>query len=147
MNKFTVNDLIGGILNKINSLTTDVVNKKLRSSSIDITPEQLSILIAITFSTGMTQTEIAERTYKDKTNITRILDILEKKALILRKERIRDRRVYEIHLTSKGKSFVEKILPLIKNISSEMIHGISRNDYAVFIKVINKIHKNLKEII
>jgi MarR family transcriptional regulator, transcriptional regulator for hemolysin len=146
MEKFTVNDLIGGILNKINSLATGVLSKKLHSRSVDITPEQLSLLLAINFFPGMTQTEIADIAYKDKTNITRILDLLEKKNLISRKDRIQDRRVYEIHLTLKGKSLVEKVLPLIAKISKEMIKGISTNDYRIFIKVINSIHNNLKEI-
>ena len=58
---------------------------------------------------GNSQQEIAEKTYRDKVSITKIIDNLEKHELVFRVVDENDRRVKRIFLTKKGKALSSKI--------------------------------------
>jgi DNA-binding MarR family transcriptional regulator len=83
-----------------------------RFEAYGITPEQWSVLHWLTKEDAITQRELSKRTEKDPTNITRILDQLERKGWILRKANAGDRRSYLIYITPSGLALSELLLPI-----------------------------------
>ena len=64
------------------------INRKLyrsfRKLSIDITPEQWTVLYYLWSRDGVTQQELCNVTFKDKPSMTRLIDKLEKQQLVVR---------------------------------------------------------------
>lgn len=85
-----------------------------------ITSEQWSVLHWLTEQDAITQRELSKRTEKDPTNITRILDQLERKGWILRKANVEDRRSYLIYVTPSGRDLSQLLLPIENEMTREI---------------------------
>ncbi len=108
----------------------------------DITFEQWTVLNVLYVEPGLIQSEIAARTYKDKTNVTRILDVLSKKGYVIREKNEGDRRSSCIYLTDLGKDMFEDLIPCVKSVNEQFRKGISDEELEMFKNVLEKIYKN-----
>ena len=82
---------------------------------------------------------------KDKTNITRIVDALEEKNLVVRVEDQIDHRIKRVVLTNAGKQLFYDVLPIMEKTREEVRANISDNDIDIFKSVLSKILKNLTD--
>lgn len=62
-------------------------------------------------SRGCTQVELSRLLIMHRSNITGLVDRLEKRGLLQRKDNPSDRRAYKVTLTVAGRKLIEKILP------------------------------------
>jgi len=107
-----------------------------------ITFEQWTVLNILYMEPGSIQSEIAVKTYKDKTNVTRILDVLSKNGYVIREKHENDRRSSCIYLTDAGRKTFEDLIPYIKSINEQFRKDISDEDLGIFLNVLEKICKN-----
>jgi DNA-binding MarR family transcriptional regulator len=121
-----------------------VVLKKIKEYGYDVTPEQGMVLNAVEDSEGISQSEIAERTMKDKPTITRILDILEKKKLITRHSDAADRRIFKIYLTDTGREKIAVFRKIIAEVDKRAFMGLSANDMKILKRFLSSIRSNLE---
>jgi len=85
------------------------INAHLRE--YNLTVSQFGILEAL-YHLGPRQTgELGNKILKSSGNMTMVVDNLEKRGLVKRQPRKNDRRCVDIHLTKKGETLVEEILP------------------------------------
>ncbi len=103
---------LGYAIGKTNWYMKTLLNKLLKEGECGVTNEQWIVLKVIDANPAVSQTEIAEKSQKDKTNITRILDLLEKNACIERRKDDNDRRIYRIHITEHGKDVLKSVSPV-----------------------------------
>jgi DNA-binding MarR family transcriptional regulator len=92
----------------------------------DVTVEQMHLLKNMSVDAGITQKALGGIVNKTPANLTRILDRLETKALILRRPDASDRRVYLVFLTDKGMALVKDVHETFQSFSDRMLHGIER---------------------
>jgi len=78
--------------------------KAFKALDLNFTAEQWVILDALYKKGGISQTELANSSFKDAPTVSRIIDLLSKKGLTQRERFDNDRRRYKIFLTEKGKS-------------------------------------------
>jgi len=77
----------------------------------NLTTSQFGVLEALYHLGPMSQKEIGKKILKSGGNITKVVDNLEKKSLLIREKNQKDRRFYNIKLTQNGKALIEKIFP------------------------------------
>ena len=82
-----------------------------RNTLGDITPSQFAVLEALYHLGSMNQGEISTKVLKSGSNMTTVIDNLERDGLVRRERHEKDRRVINIHLTEAGTKKVEAILP------------------------------------
>jgi DNA-binding MarR family transcriptional regulator len=70
----------------------------MRMVGLDMTQEQYFILFQLWQKDGQYQAELADDLFGDTPNITRILDVMEKKGFINRRSDPGDRRKYRVFL-------------------------------------------------
>jgi MarR family transcriptional regulator, transcriptional regulator for hemolysin len=112
----------------------------------DISSEQGMLLKFVYDFPGSTQTQLAELLYKDKTTITRMIDVLEKKGRVYREVSQKDRRVYNIYLTETTKQEVEAIAPVFEKIDRELREMVSEKEYENTIEVLKKIQEYYRRL-
>ena len=112
----------------------------------DLTREQLHLLNNLDRQKGRTQSEIGGLIEKSPANMTRILDRLEKKNLIVRRDNPEDRRSQLVHLTIEGAELNTEMSRLIKALSSRIEENIDKEDRAVVVKVLGRMEANLLQI-
>ena len=81
----------------------------------EITPEQYVVVSMLSEESLLYQNELCEELHKDKSNMTRILSVLEEKGLIEKIQATENKKqVNKIKITSKGKEVRDKITPQIE---------------------------------
>lgn len=143
MLKETLNNLIGHAIVQAGR-AVKVYNLNLFSrNNFEITPEQFIVLSMLDEFASLHQSELCEKLYKDKSNMTRILSILGEKGLIEKVQTVDKKLVNKIKITPKGRAIREKILPVMLDSRGKYLSDISSDDMYVCIKVLTKIQENL----
>ena len=83
----------------------------LKLAGIDLTPEELAILVTLWQEDDLSQSALIDKTLKDKTTVTRLLSRIKNKGFIEKKVNPTDRRNYTIHLTQRGKKIKDEVCP------------------------------------
>jgi DNA-binding MarR family transcriptional regulator len=117
------------------------LQRALKEQGFDITPEQYGILMLLREEEGLSQKEIGDVLFKDKPNISRMLDALERKRLILRQST--DRRSFAIFLTGEGKKLAEEILPIKLELEKKTLTGLLARELELLESLVNKIYGNI----
>jgi DNA-binding MarR family transcriptional regulator len=105
--------------------------------------DQWLVLGPIWKNEGIAQKDIAEYCGKDKTSITKIINTLEKKNLVVRVPDQLDHRVKRVVLSNKGKELFLNVLPVIEETRDELRSGISDKEIESLITVLTKVYRNL----
>lgn len=92
----------------------------------------------------MPQKELAQKILKSAGNITTVINNLEKVKLVSRSTNDKDRRFYNISLTSKGKQFIEHIFPPHADVILDRMSKLSKGEQKTFGTLLSKLsdHKH-----
>jgi len=131
------------LLKQTSKAFREKLNRSFTEAGHDITGEQWRIIRCLWHNDGQTQQDLANVVKTDKTGITRIIDSLEKRDLVMRVPDKTDRRQNLIYLTNKGKSLQEELMQIFTKISSEIQKDIEPEKLEIFRQVLNKIYHNL----
>ena len=75
--------------------------------------------------------------------LTRIIDLLCQKDLVIRVPFKNDRRKYEIRLTEQGEKKVNEMWEHVGEIRQKAWEGLTSTDFEQFQKVLDRIYENL----
>ena len=126
-----------------NSMTERFV-QNVFNSGLDISMDQWMILGPIWQLQSPSQKELGEICFRDKPSITRIIDSLEKKSLVVRVPDQIDHRIKRVVLTKAGKQLFYDVLPIMEKTREEVRGNIPEEEIQIFKDVLSKIIKNLK---
>lgn len=113
---------------------------------LDITAAQYQVLKRLSEEDGLTQKDIAHRTFKTCAETTRVLDRLEAKKFLTRNPSPNDRREFIIRLTDGGRKNVDEATKIAHSILKVVTQGFSKSDIDGMIDSLNKIYANLENI-
>ena len=136
---------MGMLVNSAQRAMTRRFVQNATKSGLDISLDQWMILGPIWQFESISQKEIGEICLKDKTSITRIIDTLEQKNLVVRVEDQLDHRIKRVVLTNAGKQLFFDALPIMERTREEVRANISDNDIYTFKSVLSRILKNLTD--
>lgn len=102
------------------------MQRTLKKNNAGITFEMLQVLSSLWHEQGISQQILAERIAKDKACLTNLMNNLEKKGYVCRKEDPTDRRNKLVFLTPAGEEFKEQIRPVLDQVYvyAERVIGI-----------------------
>ena len=112
----------------------------------DITPEQYLILSMLKDDENLCQNKLCKLLFKDKSNMARLISILEEKGLIKKIQQTDNKKQANIiKITEQGRTLRAKIAPLEFETRKHYLKDISQDDMYTCIKVLTKIQKNLEK--
>jgi len=82
-----------------------------RATIDDLTPSRFAVLEALYHLGTLTQGEISRKVLKSVSDITTVIDNLERDSFVRRERDAQDRRVIHVHLTETGTAKLESVLP------------------------------------
>ena len=136
---------MGMLINSAHRAMTKRFVQNAMKSGLDISLDQWMVLGPVWQLESASQKELGEITLKDKTSITRLVDILEKKNLVVRVEDQIDHRIKRVILTNAGKQLFFDVLPIMEKTREEVRKDISDQDIETFKKVLSSIIVNLED--
>jgi len=114
-----------------------------QAEGFNVTPEQWTVLSSLWEDEGLNQTLLAEKTLKDRHNVTRILDLLEKGGLVRREPDSGDRRCQRDYLTRAGRALKPKLVGIATDFLQKALTGMSQEDLDSMKRILGQILKNL----
>ncbi len=126
--------------------------KKMRQSfkqvlhriDVGVTIDQWAILYELNRADGLSQLELAKRTYKDAPTVTRIIDKLCLKKLVERRADPTDRRRFSIFLRAEGRLKISLILPEARAFREKAWDGLGEKEVKQLIQTLNHVFRNLE---
>ncbi|MDO5442423.1 MAG: MarR family transcriptional regulator [Bacteroidia bacterium] len=117
----------------------------LREYNIALTPEQF-LLVDLLWNQGpMTQQAMADMMQKDKNSVTKLVDALEVKGMIVRRRNETDRRSNLLVLTRKAENMKNVAKEKGISVLDRMLEGISEEELRSFLVTLNKLNANMSE--
>ena len=112
----------------------------------DITPGQWNLINQLDQAGELSQKELATITHKEQATITRYLDTLERKGLVVRNKHKTDRRSHVVSTTDKAHELIRTVLPLTAITANRLIEGIDQQDIDTFVEVLTALKQNAETI-
>ena len=101
------------------------------------------VLQALAINNGsMRPSEIAEWTYRERHNITTLVDRLKKGGLVQTTRDNADQRSVSVVLTEKGRGTLNKAIPVAKEIVNQVMSSISKDDAVMLEKRLRVLRQN-----
>lgn len=105
---------------------------------LDITAQQMGILLSLTRGLASTPFEISKALGIDTGLMTRMLDKLESKGLLQRQRSVEDRRVVHLILTDKGKDIAARIPHVAPEVLNHRLRDFTEDEFREFLRLLRK---------
>ncbi len=87
----------------------------------DLSPSQFNVLNLLRNNDpGLTQTELSQELLTHRSNVTGLVDRLEERGLVQRRNVPGDRRAYRVTITEAGRKLLQEILPVFYQAAEEV---------------------------
>lgn len=119
------------------------------ASGFPITSDELGIVMMVHQSgseSGLTQKQLADTLAKDKAVITRLVNSLSGKELVVRSSDEKDRRVVRVCLTKKGIEAAETLRPRLMEVLRQAYSDISEEEVLLTHDVLGRMLRNVRDI-
>lgn len=131
-------------VNILNSRIKKCFFDRLQNNGINITPEQFLVLDILWKEQSLSQQKIADIIQKDKNSVTKIIDSLEKKNLVIRVVDKNDRRINKIELTNEGMALEKITTKVAIDFMNDAVKDIDEKELDSFVNVMHKLKDNLE---
>ena len=145
MDDFKLKKSFGFALGRVAIRMRQDLQESFAESGYDISAPQWAVLNRLWEEDGLTQNELAHRTFRDKTNIARMLKTLEKRRYVRREIGVKDHRHRKVYLTPEGKALKEKLIPIAIARLKTAARGLTQKEIEALIRTLNRINANLDE--
>ncbi|MES2537792.1 MAG: MarR family transcriptional regulator [Pseudomonadota bacterium] len=126
---FLTEESVGYLLSRSRTKLAKALDVAL--AEYDITNAQGSIVLMLSSGKYSTAAELARELYIDSASVTRMIDRLEKRGLIMRLPRGEDRRVINLRLTPDGQVLAETLPPIYVEVLNRSFAGFSSEELEV----------------
>ncbi len=141
---FRLDDSLGFVLHRTLSAIKSTVRRVFHEKGCDVTVDQWVILCALWEEDGCSQASLSDRTYKDPPTVTRMLDLLERKGLVVRRPSPTDRRMVEVYLTPEGRAFRQELVPVVIDLHRDILGGLSAAEVRRLYAMLHHIFQNVQ---
>ncbi|CAD5276286.1 MULTISPECIES: MarR family winged helix-turn-helix transcriptional regulator [unclassified Imperialibacter] len=117
--------------------------RKLQQSGTGLTVDQWVVLDKLSGG-PKSQVQVVEAVYKDPPTVTRILDLLGRKNLVVRQADPNDRRKFSVGLTPLGQAVIAQLKPVVDEYRNQGWQGLTDEDYMHLHRVMTKIVHNFE---
>ena len=115
----------------------------LRQQDVPLTPEQFMLIDLLWNQGEMSQQELADQMHKDKNSVTRLVDAIERKGFVVRRQNTSDRRSNTLVLTEQAEKLKADAKQKGIDILDQMLEGISEEEIRTFLTTLRKLSLNM----
>ena len=110
----------------------------------NLTGQQGALLLRSCATPDATPTQLASSLGTDNAGITRLLDRLEAKALVVRRMSATDRRAIVIEPTAAGRALVPQLLPAVHGVTAQLLDGFAADELPALQSVLRRLLDNVE---
>ena len=117
-----------------------------RAQALSLTLAQCRALLHLENNEGVSQKRLSELTELGPMTLVRILDRMESDGWVQRRFDPTDRRAHTLWLTPKSRPVLEHIARLVTETRAETLHGLSNEERAKLIELLERVHAKLSSL-
>ena len=131
--------------------TGDLLKKRAREffSQYGITDVQFNLMELLYYQaeekTGLTQAELSRMLLVNRSNVTSLIDRMEKAKLVIRVDVPGDRRYNAIRLTNKGRKMIEDVEDKYMDEVRRVMAVLGRSEMDALIRALELIRQNIRD--
>ncbi len=110
-----------------------------------LTHPQFGVLARLRDRDGLTQQELSQGLLLDKSNLCRILTLLEGEGLLQRQPDGEDRRVNRVLLTARGRRVLDQAVPALDAMLEEQFRGLDRAEQRTLSALLRRLERGASE--
>lgn len=137
---FILQDSIGYLINRAARDMQNALDKRL--APFGVTAAQWSILIRCLSEGPQPAGALTRQLSTDASAVTRLLDRLQEKGLVTRKQRLSDRRAVEVELTEKGEELTARMPGAAVAVLEHFLRGFSPTEVEKFRQFLQRLVTN-----
>ena len=127
------------------TLASSLAAKILRQ--FDLTEAQFNVLFALKYKTrAITQVELGRRLVVTRATVTSVLDKLESKGYVERRDVPDNRRSYHVELTKAGRKLVDEVEPVYRDSIHYVLEYLDEDEVRSLIDVLEPARARLREL-
>lgn len=130
-------------VNRLSALSRMELGRRFRSADLNVSPEEWAILMLLWRQDGQSPGDMAARTVRDPTTMTRLIDGMVRKGFVHRTVDAGDRRRSNIHLTEQGRALEKQLIAVAKPMIKTALKGVSQADADTTIRVLSQMVENI----
>ena len=119
---------------------TKVLNRSFQNAGYDLSREQYELLEVLWERDHVNQQNISKRLQKDKYNVTKLLNTLQKRGYVQRKIDKEDKRSNFVVLTEKGVDSRHVLRQIVEQVHTDISFTLSPQELKSAIWVLNKLN-------
>jgi DNA-binding MarR family transcriptional regulator len=136
----------GYLINRLAAKMNAVLHRAFKSAGYNITAQQWAVLNRLWEENGLHQSLLAERTTKNRHNVSRMLTVLEKQRLLKRRPDPEDARLQRIYLTKEGARLQEILVPIAHKIIEKMFEGLKKSELKNLKQTMDQLSRNIDSL-
>ena len=141
--KYSLYESLGYLVYQASGSIRKRIGRELSRRGYPIRADQFSALVYIWDQDGQTQRAIAEKLYRDKTTVSRLVSKIESLGLIQRVAGQGDTRERLIYLTESGRQLMAKVTELVQEVLDLAEEGIDAQEMKNCKDVLRRVRQNL----
>lgn len=144
--KFALDESVAYAIARTGKAIKFELRRYFREAGVDVTSEQYALLCRLWEKEGRSQKELAECSFKDTANITRMIDVLEGKGIVYRERDPKDRRTYRIYLTQKGKELHDVLNPIVHEKGKSAYACLTEEEQVQLLNMMNRLYNHISDM-
>ncbi|KZN34637.1 MarR family winged helix-turn-helix transcriptional regulator [Pseudoalteromonas luteoviolacea] len=138
MDKFSKNDSLGWHIAVLSKIMASMLEEELKK--FDLKLAYWPTLMLLWEQEGQTQTDLTNGCQTNHYTTTRVLDKLEVCGLVERRLDPKNRRVFRIFLTDKGRELEAPLTQIATNINDQVLHKLEQKDQKVLLQLLKSVN-------
>jgi DNA-binding MarR family transcriptional regulator len=141
--KYSLQESLGYLTYQASGAIRKQIGLELSRRGFPIKAEQFAALIYIWDEDGLTHRALAEKLYRDKTTVTRLVTEIESLGYIQRVPGQEDTREKRISTTETGKKLMAEVTQLVQEVLELAQRGINSSEIKICKDVLRRIRQNI----
>jgi len=134
---FAIEDSLGYLLNRTARLMANELAERLRPAGVAI--GQWSVLLFLWARDGLSQAELSRLVAIEPPTMVRTIDRMVRDGLVTRMPDSDDRRLSRIHLTERGWSLRDELVPLAMAVNDAILQRLTANEGRTLRRLLTKV--------
>ena len=141
---YDISNSLGFLTITAHRLLSVYFRKRVGDTGIDVTVEQWGVLVHLWNKGGIAQDELAYRLCVDKSSLSRVLDGMERRGLVLRKRDPDDARRKILFATALAEELRKPCLEEADKALEEILKNIQQDELTICLKVLTQVKHNIR---
>ncbi len=133
-------------VNRVSFALRRELTRRFADADHSISPEEWAVLLVLWSKGPQSPSSLSEQTIRDRTTVTRLIDTMVRKELVVRSENPTDRRRSDISLTATGKALEPELVAVAMEMIGQATEGISQQDLEATRRTLQRVSSNLTSL-